>query len=78
VWNINENQRRLFAGNKYISSPVGRGKNDCQFFVESFLIYNIHICIIDKLLKNRRSKASSSNAGNILERRREKYKEFQR
>ena len=32
VWNINEKRRRLFAGSKYISSPAGTGRNNCQFF----------------------------------------------
>jgi hypothetical protein len=57
---------------------LGRERMIVSLFVEKVLIYNIHICIIDKLFKKRGSKASSSNAGNILERRRGKYKEFQR
>ena len=36
----------------------------------------IHICIIDTLLKKRRNKALWSEAGNILEIWREKYKEI--
>jgi hypothetical protein len=77
VWNRNEKQRVYLQEIDTSLLRLTLERIIVSSFIEKVLILSIHICIIDTLKKGRRSKALWSKAGNILERRRERYKEFQ-